>query len=228
MTMQQAKFIVLEGIDGSGKSTQFEFLRSLLQQKGITAQYIHFPRLQVEPFGPLIDGFLRGTFGEISAVHPKLVALLYAQDRMDFSTTLQSWLDAGHFVIADRYVYSNIAFQCAKLRDPDSRTSLTEWILDLEYDYFRIPMPDYSLFLDVSSRSAQTAIAGDSTRDTPDIHESDISFQERVREEYLHLVHTRQDFERIACNADTGERYTPEHVHDKIVSCLSRQGLIAE
>ena len=108
-------FIVLEGLDGAGKSTQVKKLKSYLETLGAPLSYIHFPRYDAPVYGNLISRFLRGDFGDIAAVHPQLVALLFAEDRHGAAPSMRAALEAGGTVLLDRYVYSNIAYQCAKL-----------------------------------------------------------------------------------------------------------------
>lgn len=142
-------FIVLEGVDGSGKSTQIEKLRGMFAERGVESEYVHFPRFDAPFFGELIARFLRGELGGINEVDPYIVALLYAGDRRDAAAMIRRWLDTGKVVIADRYVYSNIGYQCAKVADETKRAALRHWIFELEYEYFKIPQPDLSIFLDV-------------------------------------------------------------------------------
>ena len=78
----------------------------------------------------------------------KRQALLYAGDRAEAAPMIRRWLEAGKFVIVDRYVYSNVGYQCAKIDAPADRERLREWIIDLEYGHNGIPQPDLSLFLD--------------------------------------------------------------------------------
>jgi dTMP kinase len=142
-------FLVIEGIDGSGKSTQVKQLIKTLEDRHKPYKYLHFPRTDAPVFGDLIARFLRGDLGSIETVDPYLVSLLYAGDRKDAAPLIRLWREEGNFVLLDRYVYSNIAFQCAKIEDTIKRQALRSWILNLEYEYFRIPKPDLSLFLDV-------------------------------------------------------------------------------
>ncbi len=107
-------FIVLEGLDGAGKSTQIRMLKELFARRGVACRYLHFPRFDAPVYGELIARFLRGELG-LWTVDPYLVALLFAGDRGDAARCCGSWLDAGDAVVLDRYVYSNVGFQCAKL-----------------------------------------------------------------------------------------------------------------
>ena len=142
-------FIVLEGLDGAGKSTQIRMLQELFARRGVACRYLHFPRFDAPVFGDLIARFLRGELGTVEAVDPYLVALLFAGDRGDAAAEIRQWLASGEAVVLDRYVYSNVAFQCAKLSSEEERRALKRWILDTEYGYYRLPRPDVSLFLDV-------------------------------------------------------------------------------
>ena len=102
--------IVLEGLDGAGKSTQLTMVSNYMESRGNKVEYLHFPRFDAPVFGDLIARFLRGDFGSIEQVHPQLVALLFAEDRRDAAPMLRNWLDEGRCVVLDRYYYSNIAF----------------------------------------------------------------------------------------------------------------------
>jgi hypothetical protein len=107
-------FIVIEGIDGSGKSTQLKKTLEFLGRQRVRFKYIHFPRTDSPVYGDLIARFLRGDLGDLKSVNPYLVALIYAGDRYDARIQISEWLNEGFLVVADRYVYSNVAFQCAK------------------------------------------------------------------------------------------------------------------
>ena len=112
---------VLEGLDGAGKSTQVGKLRTYLESRCGKVEYIHFPRYEAPLWGDLIGRFLRGDYGTLDSVHPQLVALLYAGDRQAAAPSIRKTLSEGGTVLLDRYVYSNIAYQCAKVADPEAR-----------------------------------------------------------------------------------------------------------
>ena len=100
--------IVIEGLDGSGKSTQVRKLRQYLETLPQPLEYIHFPRYDSPVYGELISRFLRGDFGTNEQVHPQLVALLFAEDRHGAAPQMKRILQEGGNVLLDRYVYSNI------------------------------------------------------------------------------------------------------------------------
>ena len=141
--------VVLEGLDGAGKSTQVKKLREYLESVFGALEYIHFPRYDAPVYGELISRFLRGDFGSNEAVHPQLVALLFAEDRHGAAPGMKKTLAAGGTVLLDRYVYSNIAYQCAKVKNSEEAADLREWIFNTEYGDFDLPRPDLNIFLDV-------------------------------------------------------------------------------
>jgi dTMP kinase len=142
-------FIVLEGLDGAGKSTQLRLLQDFWAKNNIQSEMLHFPRFEAPVFGELIAKFLRGDLGDIQTVDPYIVGLLFAGDRNNAASIIRNWLKENKYVLLDRYVYSNIAYQCAKL-PPAERQTLRQWILQMEYEYFGIPRPDLTRFLDVA------------------------------------------------------------------------------
>ena len=101
--------VVLEGLDGAGKSTQVKKLRTYLESLFGTLEYIHFPRYDSPVYGDLISRFLRGDFGNNETVHPQLVALLFAEDRHGAGPQMKETLRNGGHILLDRYVYSNIS-----------------------------------------------------------------------------------------------------------------------
>lgn len=208
--------VVLEGLDGAGKSTQVRKLKTYLQQETGRLEYIHFPRYDSPVFGPLIGRFLRGDFGGIDSVHPNLVALLFAGDRKDAAPAINKALAGGATVLLDRYVYSNIAYQCAKLDSEEERSALRDWIFNTEYGDFNIPRPDLNIFLDVPVSFVESNLKASRSGDDRnyldggrDIHEADICFQKDVRLMYLKECEKDPSFIRIDCS-DAGGRMLPE------------------
>ena len=227
------KFIVIEGLDGSGKSTQVNLLKRYFEVHQLKYKFIHFPVYDSPVYGDLIARFLRGELGHIDEVNPYLVALLYAGDRNNFKETIQQWLDDGYYVLADRYVYSNIAFQCAKLQDEQAVKELKQWILKTEYDSFKIPKPDANIFLEVPETfvkqqlsSVRTGEERDYLQGKEDIHEQDMSFQERVKMIYQSLLQTEKDFSRLVCYDEQNNMLAPEIIHSRFIDFLKTQAVL--
>ena len=166
--IMKGKFIVIEGLDGAGKSTQVDLLKQYFEKKDIPFQFVHFPKMNAGVYGTLVAEFLRGEFGSLENVHPKLVALLFANDRLEHIHTINQWLADGFVVLADRYVNSNIAFQCAKLTDEQEKQKLRDWILDFEFKTNLLPQPDYNLFLDVPFDAIIRSLSKDRVGDDRD------------------------------------------------------------
>ncbi len=220
-------FIVIEGLDGSGKSTQLKLLKKYLNKNGLTYKYLHFPRTEDGVFGDLVARFLRGDLGKISEVNPYLVGLIYAGDRDDAKSIINNWNKKDELVIVDRYVYSNMAFQGAKISDKNEKEKLRNWLLDLEYNYYKIPKPEVSLFLDVPfsfTTNSLTNIRSGNDRDylkgKKDIHEADLGFQENVRQEYLSLIKTDSNFKLIKCYNNDGRMLQPDEIFEKLINEL--------
>ena len=135
------KFVVIEGLDGSGKSTQVKNMLNYLEVNNIKYKYLHFPRTESPVYGELVSMFLRGDLGELNSVNPYLVALIYAGDRDNAKNEILEWLKNDYLVLVDRYVYSNIAFQCAKVQQETKQHELASWILKTEYDFYKIISP---------------------------------------------------------------------------------------
>ena len=216
-------FIVLEGLDGAGKSTQIKKLREMFAERGIESEYVHFPRFDAPIYGELIARFLRGELGGVDEVDPYIVALLYAGDRADMAPQIRKWQQEGKVVIVDRYVYSNIGYQCAKIADEEARLRLNEWILHLEYEVNKIPRPDVSLFLDVpfaftEKRLTEQREGDDRTylNGATDIHEQSLTLQQRVREVYISSSKRDDELLVVDCSNEEGAMASPDEIFARI------------
>ncbi len=217
-------FIVFEGLDGSGKSTQANMLSKYLEDKGLKTKLIHFPDTESPVYGELIGKFLRGELGSLDKVDPHLTALLYAGDRNNAKKQIEEWIEQGYVVIADRYVYSNVAFQAAKLGANFEQELIAKWILEMEYEYFKIPKPDLNIFLDVPTTFTQKQLS--TKRDGEDraylkgqvdIHEADLTFQQKVRSIYMGQLVLKQEGKLVNCANPEQEMSSPEEVFAKVL-----------
>ena len=216
-------FIVLEGLDGAGKSTQIRMLRQLFADRGVESEYVHFPRFDSPVYGQLIARFLRGEFGGVQEVDPYLVALIFAGDRADAAPQIRQWLAEGKAGVLDRYVYSNVGFQCAKLPAGEERDRLADWIVNLEFGHNALPRPDLSLFLDVpfafTERKLSEVREGDDRdylQGGQDIHEASLQLQQDVRSVYLASAAKDPSLRVVDCSDASGAMESPEGIFAKI------------
>jgi len=204
------KLIVLEGTDGSGKSTQVELVKKYLQERSLKFQFFHFPMYGHNEFSEVIAKFLRGEFGGVDDVDPYFVANIYAMDRFMFLPDLQKAIDENDVVLLDRYVFSNLAYQGAKY-EGEEREKIKNWIYEFEFKFLKLPYPDLSVFfdvpMDVVTKRLENKREGndrDYLQGKQDIHEADLGFQSRVRDNYLSLVGS-VNYQIIGCATQLGD-----------------------
>jgi len=221
--------VVLEGLDGAGKSTQVKKLRTYLESVCGGLEYIHFPRYDAPVYGGLISRFLRGDFGGNDRVHPQLVALLFAEDRHGAAPGIRKYLEDGGTVLLDRYVYSNIAYQCAKLGSEEEADALRDWIFETEYGDFDLPRPDLNIFLDVPIGFVEANLMAQRQGDDRsylsggrDIHEADIAFQKKVRAMYLKQAALDKDFLVVDCSDGDGNMLDPDGIFERIRAVVDK------
>ncbi len=179
--MGNGKLIIFEGIDGSGKSSQYRRICDRLSADAISFKKIVFPRYDKDS-SALIRLYLGGSFG----VHPDDVnayaaSLFYAVDR--YASFKDDWgkdYSAGQLIIADRYTTSNIVHQGAKLPE-NERKDYFAWVSDLEYVKMGLPEPDRVFFLDVDLATSLRRMKKrqEKYNTSADIHEKDTDYLER-------------------------------------------------
>ena len=172
------KLIVIEGTDGSGKSTQFKLLTQFLTGKGLTYQKLVFPQY-AEPSSALIRMYLGGEFGsKPTDVNAYAASAFYAVDRYaSYKKVWGQWYENGGLVVSDRYTTSNAVHQASK-EPEEKQADYLKWLYEFEYDHLGLPAPDLTIYLDVPTdftekmmRSREAA-----TNTTADIHEQDLSY----------------------------------------------------
>lgn len=172
------KLIVIEGTDGSGKSTQFGLLTQRLSQENVEFQKLVFPQY-AEESSALIRMYLGGAFGSApSDVNAYAASAFYAVDR--YASYKRVWGDYyanGGLILSDRYTTSNAVHQASK--EPEqTQGEFLKWLYDFEYEKLGLPRPDLTIYLDVPTdftekmmRSREAA-----TNTHADIHEQDLQY----------------------------------------------------
>ena len=177
------KLIVIEGLDGSGKSTQLELLPKSLKEKGIECKTVSFPDYESDS-SALVKMYLSGKFGtEPKSVNAFAASLFYTVDRYaSYKTSWGEFYENGGTVISGRYTTSNAVHQTAKL-DKSQWADYLNWLYDLEYNKVGIPKPDKVIFLDMPIEVSQKLLSGRYKGDETqkDIHESDTEYLDKCR-----------------------------------------------
>lgn len=140
---------------------------------------------------------------------------------------MRKTIEDGGTVLLDRYVYSNIAYQCAKISDEKEKEEIRRWIIDTEYGQFDLPRPDLNIFLDVPIDFVEQKLENhrngpdrDYLEGKNDIHEANIEFQKKVRTIYLEQCKLDNKFIRIDCSDDTGSMLSPKCIFDKVKAAV--------
>ncbi len=222
-------YIVIEGLDGSGKSTQVKRLCSHLAKHNVDFEYLHFPVTEEPNFGLLVSRFLRGELGGLDSVDPWVVAMLFAGNRWALADKIRKWTENKTLVVVDRYVYSNMAYQVAKIENDNDKTKFRNWIYSLEYDIFKIPKPDINIWLDApisfvekQLASKRSGIDREYLQGVDDIHET-ISFQKLVYNEYEVCCAKYTDLIRVKCYDTKGNMESEEDVFKKLIETISQK-----
>lgn len=172
------KLIVIEGTDGSGKSTQFKLLTQRLAQEGKTFQKLVFPQYS-EPSSALIRMYLGGDFGiNPSDVNAYAASTFYAVDRYaSYKKVWGDWYEAGGLVVSDRYTTSNAVHQASK-EPEEKRGEYLRWLYEFEYDRLGLPRPDLTIYLDVPTDFTEKMMRRREadTNTQADIHEKDLQY----------------------------------------------------
>jgi dTMP kinase len=229
----RGKFIVLEGIDGSGKRTQLEMLVRAFADRGIACKQISFPRYDGF-FGKLVARFLNGEFGELDAVDAHFSSLLYAGDRLEAKPAIEADLAAGRAVLCDRYIGSNLAHQSAMV-PRGKRKEFLRWLTQLEYKIYSLPVEDLVIYLRVPAGEAQRLVGEKGRRKYTklrrDIMESNLAHLKTASQVYEELAR-QANWATVEC-AGAGKRgapslrtslrislRTPEEIHGDVIAAV--------
>ena len=218
-----SKLIIIEGLDGSGKSTQVQLLSERLKQRGIKVRQIKLPDYDHKS-STLVKMYLGGEFGRNPEdVNAYTASLFYAADR--FASYKNYWkedYENGTVIVADRYVTSNAVHQMVKLPKEEWEDYLA-WSEDLEYGKVGIPRPDLVVFLDmpvdISQRLMTKRYQGDEVK--KDVHEADVDYLTRCHETAA-FTSEKQNWNIVAC-AENGEPRSIESIADEIISIVERK-----
>lgn len=217
------KLIVIEGVDASGKETQTGLLHQYLENTGAKAARISFPDYSSNS-SALVKMYLAGEMGsDPNAVSPYAAAVFYAADRyISYKTKWGKLLEENDYVIADRYVTSNIIYQAAKFESGPEQEQFIDWLNDLEYNRLGLPVPDKVLFLNMEPSAAAKLMAGRKNKITgeaeKDIHEKNAAYMHKAYENACSVAR-RLGWIEVKCSVN-GEPRTIEDISGDILKSI--------
>lgn len=216
------KLIVIEGTDGSGKSTQFKLLTQHLENANVPFQKLVFPQYSEES-SALIRMYLGGQFGKNpSDVNAYAASTFYAVDRYaSYKKVWGKWYEEGGLVISDRYTTSNAVHQASKELD-GKKEDFLKWLYELEYDHMGLPRPDLTIYLDVPTDYTQKLLRSReaATNTHADIHEADSEYLATCRR-MGKLAAGYYGWTVIECVRD-GQMRPMDDIHNEILSYVMK------
>lgn len=218
--MKNSKLIIIEGLDGSGKSTQTELLEKYFKNNSVDYKKIKLPDYD-SPSSTLVNMYLGGEFGKnASDVNAYAASAFYAVDR--FASYKLKWkddYDKGTIILADRYATSNSIYQMEKI--PAAKwDEYLKWTEDFEYNKIGIPRPDLVIFLDmpveISQKLMTSRYKGDESK--KDVHEVNVDFLNACRKSALYAAE-KQGWKVVSCS-DGENPYSIEDIHNTVVDIV--------
>lgn len=211
------KLIVIDGLDGSGKSTQLKRLGDYFNRQGMRFREICFPDYG-QPSSALVKLYLSGAFGkDAGSVNAFAASSFYAVDRYaSFKSFWETDYQNGVPIIAARYTTSNAIHQMSKLPKNEWHSFL-QWLAHYEYDLLGLPRPDRVIFLDMPPEVSQKLMSGRYRGDESrkDIHERDVAYLQNCRESALFAAKS-DGWQVISC-AEEGEALLPEAITQQLI-----------
>lgn len=223
--------IAIEGIDGAGKGTQAKMLVKNLQGLSMTVDTMSFPAYGQTEGAKLVGQYLNGEFGDVA---PQLAALMFAVDRFENRDQLRLHLENNDAVVLDRYVWSNIAHQTARLTidgiqpTEKQRSDFNNWVFKIEFDVFRLPMPSVTVLIDIPldlaiDRIRQKA-ARTYTHKSFDMHEADHARLRIASDTYRELAVNNEWVVVSAVKADKAPKTVEEISSEILIAVLRAMG----
>lgn len=218
--MTKGKLIIIEsGTDGSGKATQTQKLYEKLVLEGKNIRKITFPNYD-SPACTLVKMYLSGEFGKNAEdVNAYAASTFYAVDRFaSFKTDWEEFYNNGGIIISDRYVTSNMVHQAVKMNNENEREEYLDWLYDLEYNKYGLPVPDCVIFLDLSPDISEKLMKDRANKftgdDEKDIHENNKEYLVNCYNNSLEIVN-KYGWKRVKCNNEDGIR-SVENISEEI------------
>ena len=220
MPNNKGKLIVIDGLDGSGKSTQLDLCAQHFEKMGKQCKKISFPDYS-NPSSALVKMYLAGEFSDnADDINAYAASSFYAVDR--YASYKQFWekdYSGGAFILAGRYVSSNAIHQMVKL-DKSCWDAYLDWLGDYEYDKLGLPKADAVIFLDMPIEVSQKLLTKryDGDEEKKDIHEANVEYLIKCRESALYAAQ-KLSWNVVECS-ENGEPLTREVILERILKII--------
>ncbi len=214
------KFIIIEGTDGSGKTTQLTLLKKWLEDQGIKTKTLDFPQYD-EFWGKMVGRYLRGEFGELDDVNPYLPSVLFLLDQASQSRKINKWLKEGYFVLSNRYVQSSMAHQTAKFKGEKEQRDYLSWLEEGAFKELGLVPEDLTVVLyanpDILKElSLKSRVRKKSYTITKDIAEDHKTHQQDSSKMYVKLCKDKATWELLNCMDEEGKLLAIDLIHEKV------------
>lgn len=214
MQKDKGKIIVIDGTDGSGKTTQLHLLKEKLEADGLCVEIADFPQYNHKSAG-MVEEYLSGKYGGVDEVTPYQASIFYSVDRFDFSKQIKDWLSEGKIILCNRYTSSNMAHQGCKIENPLERKVFFNWLAELEHEILNIPRPDLCLILrveaEISQKMAKERKREDWVGKTKDIHEDNLDHLKKAEKVYCEIAENNATYRLVNCTND-GKIMDPDEI----------------
>lgn len=229
--MKKGKFIVLEGTDGSGKTTQLGLLQEWFKAQGFRVKIDDYPHYGTSVWGQLAGRFQMGEFGDPAKISPYFSVLPYMIDEYFGGLKIKKWIGKGYFVLSNRYFTSNV-HQVGKLYGR-AQSKFRDWLWPTGWEKMGIYKPDLVVVLYVPLAISMKLNLKKGERSYTkgrkrDLVERDRKYQEGAAREYLRMCREEKDWVLVKCCVRKGKLRTPEEIHRKVLAVLRKRGVIWE
>ncbi len=222
--MKRGKFIIIDGSDGSGKSTQTRLLIKRLEKAGHRVRVEDFPQYGKKSAGPVED-YLTGVYGTSDELGSYIPSVFYAVDRFAAAKRIRKHLVDGFVVVSNRYVTANMAHQGGKIKNTAARKKYFKWLIELEYNFFKIPKPDLHLILHLPAEVSRKLLKQRGPKyyigyKTRDIHESNFKHLKDAEQIYLEIA-KKFKYPVVEGFVD-GRLQAPEEIGEKVYAVVKQ------
>lgn len=229
--MKKGKLVIIEGSDGSGKSTQLNLLLKYLKKNKVKHSTLDFPQYN-KFWGRLIGRFLTGEFGELHDINPYLIQPIYMLDQASKAESIQKDLDSGKIVLSNRYITSSMAHQTSRLPRKQQEHFLN-WVQKAGYDNLGVVREDLVIILFFPPKMTYSFLKNKDAQERKkyskkgrEIAEENFEHQKESARMYKKLCEKYDHWKLVNCTDSKGNVKPIEMISQEIVSLLKSEKII--